>query len=608
MKIITLVILFILASCVAEDNTLTLTMKGKAAGSVQYVAFDNGQIILSGSLLSEVQTVKLIGEDGFSESLSIESSSDNSLVVNMERVASLALDGVFSLVISDAFGSTSFPITFELTDGSVTSPKIHDMGASSGDVLQFDGSTWGPAPIADSGLSFQAAFDATSIIDQTTLTPEDRHFYVVTTAGTNDPDGANTSISWNLGDWAVYNKTTLSWDQIPATSSVTSVFGRANGAIVAEAGDYTWAQIDKTVSSLGDIADVETVGISTGQILKWDGSKWAIADDKMITSLNDIADVETVGISTGQILKWDGSKWAIGDDLSHGGEGSVSSSEISDGTIEDTDISDTAAIAQSKIVGLTDLVTQVDTNQTDIATKPTKPGVNCDGTNKLQWNGSSFICASDTSVHAGTICSAGQYLDGDGTCKIVNTVVDTNTHAGSICLADQYLDGDGACKAVTTGDLKANGTVAMTANFNLGTSQIVGASGTSGISILNNGNVGIGAVSPTVKLEINGAAITAAPVVDNDGTIDFLNGNLQYTTSNCGAFNLHNLKSGGTYSFAVQGTSSTTCSFNAYSGAGTSPLTVHLPPGHKPTIAGKHTVYSIMIMGTHAYFAWIAGF
>ena len=54
--------------------------------------------------------------------------------------------------------------------------------------------------------------------------------------------------------------------------------------------------------------------------------------------------------SDGEILKWqDGTGWVWSSDLNGGGAGSISNAEILDGTIEDQDISATAAIAGSKI-------------------------------------------------------------------------------------------------------------------------------------------------------------------------------------------------------------------------------------------------------------------
>jgi hypothetical protein len=139
--------------------------------------------------------------------------------------------------------------------------------------------------------------------------------------------------------------------------------------------------------------------------------------------------------------------------------------------------------------------------------------------------------------------------------------------------------------------------------------------GTERMRINSSGNVGIGTTAPNATLAVNGnvrfsqGALTLQPEVSNSGpVIDFSTGNLQYTTNNCGSFQLNNLNDGGNYSFAVKGTLSATCSFTAYSDAGITALTVHLPPGHSATTAGKHTLYSIMVMGADAYFAWVPGY
>jgi len=50
-------------------------------------------------------------------------------------------------------------------------------------------------------------------------------------------------------------------------------------------------------------------------------------------------------------------------------------------------------------------------------------------------------------TNAGTLCTPGQFLNGDGTCDPV--VVDTN--AGTICAPGEYLDGDATCKTVASG-------------------------------------------------------------------------------------------------------------------------------------------------------------
>ncbi|PIR86085.1 hypothetical protein COU14_00780 [Candidatus Kaiserbacteria bacterium CG10_big_fil_rev_8_21_14_0_10_44_10] len=125
--------------------------------------------------------------------------------------------------------------------------------------------------------------------------------------------------------------------------------------------------------------------------------------------------------------------------------------------------------------------------------------------------------------------------------------------------------------------------------------------------VLANGKVGIGTTSPASKLEVNGASRNTASISNATGTIDFATGNLQYTANDCGAFALHNLKDGGTYTFAVKGATSATCSFTAYSDAGSTALTVHMPTDHTATTVSTHTIYTFLVMGTDAYVAWVPG-
>jgi hypothetical protein len=77
---------------------------------------------------------------------------------------------------------------------------------------------------------------------------------------------------------AIYNG--IEWHKVVNTSDVVSFNGR-QGAVTPQAGDYTWAQIDKSSSLLSDIADIDLTGIQDGDVLKWDsgGSVWIAAPD-----------------------------------------------------------------------------------------------------------------------------------------------------------------------------------------------------------------------------------------------------------------------------------------------------------------------------------------
>jgi hypothetical protein len=123
-----------------------------------------------------------------------------------------------------------------------------------------------------------------------------------------------------------------------------------------------------------------------------------------------------------------------------------------------------------------------------------------------------------------------------------------------------------------------------------------------------NGNVGIGTTSPRMALDVKGAIGSSPAVNVTTTTADFASSNYAYTAQNCQSYALWNLKDGASYSFVIQGTTSTTCSFTAYSDGGTTALTVKMPPGHGATTAGQQTFYSFVVMGSTVYVAWIPGY
>jgi hypothetical protein len=100
----------------------------------------------------------------------------------------------------------------------------------------------------------------------------------------------------------------------------------------------------------------------------------------------------------------------------------------------------------------------------------------------------------------------------------------------------------------------------------------------------------------------SGSLVTKAGYNNGAGTtINFALGNMQYTSANCGAFTLNNMKDGGSYILVVKGTTSATCSFTA------SGLTVRLSPDHGATTASKHTLYNFLVVGTDIYVSWNTG-
>jgi hypothetical protein len=129
------------------------------------------------------------------------------------------------------------------------------------------------------------------------------------------------------------------------------------------------------------------------------------------------------------------------------------------------------------------------------------------------------------------------------------------------------------------------------------------------LSIFGNGSVGIGTTAPRQALDVSaGTLVTKAATVNATSTIDWALGNLQYTAASCGNFQFNNMTDGGSYMFAVQGTTAATCNFTAFSDVGVTGLVVHMPPDNAATIATKQTVFNMVVMGTHVYVSWTPGY
>jgi len=148
-----------------------------------------------------------------------------------------------------------------------------------------------------------------------------------------------------------------------------------------------------------------------------------------------------------------------------------------------------------------------------------------------------------------------------------------------------------------TGNFSQTGT----GTFSTGTG-VVSLNGNTTISGTNTLTVGTGATTLGGSLSVGGAA--SNDVAYNAGsatTIDFTQSNLAYTTASAGAFTLSGLKDGGTYTLAVQGTTTGTASFTQ------SGMTFK-STNNGATTSGYQTVYTFIVMGTTVYFWMNSGF
>jgi hypothetical protein len=128
-------------------------------------------------------------------------------------------------------------------------------------------------------------------------------------------------------------------------------------------------------------------------------------------------------------------------------------------------------------------------------------------------------------------------------------------------------------------------------------------------TIAYNNSTGVMSDSTNLKWDSTNKQLTvtgqaASNVYNNiaSTTFDFNNGNVQYTSANCGAITLQNMVDGGSYQVIIQGATSGTCTF---SHAG---LTFRYAPANGVTTAASHSVYSMTRIGTIVYVSWITGF
>ncbi|MEO6037150.1 MAG: hypothetical protein ABIQ93_01975, partial [Saprospiraceae bacterium] len=144
--------------------------------------------------------------------------------------------------------------TANIANSAVSAAKLDDMGASSGQVLKWNGTIWAPA--ADQGGSFNVL--AGTGID---VTPSGSTFVVFNTGDTDPNDDLTKTAQFNGDVTGTYDNLLIK------TGAVTST-KLANNAVT------TNAIINGAVTA----AKINNMGAATGQVLKWNGLAWAPAN------------------------------------------------------------------------------------------------------------------------------------------------------------------------------------------------------------------------------------------------------------------------------------------------------------------------------------------
>ena len=152
-----------------------------------------------------------------------------------------------------------------------------------------------------------------------------RDIYV--TCRTTDSPYEVVEVRWAATD---LDNATFTFSTVPANESISvTIFSNVSSAILnvtalsslddfvvagngITAGQYiTWngtKWYNKTLL-LDDASDVQLNTVTTGQFLKWNGSNWVNANIPTINTLDDVGDVTITSGTDGDFLKYNGSAW-----------------------------------------------------------------------------------------------------------------------------------------------------------------------------------------------------------------------------------------------------------------------------------------------------------
>ena len=242
----------------------------------------------------------------------------------------------------------------EITDGTVAGNDLSTMGATNGQVLTFNGTTWAPA------TSSTGATTLDGLTDATVTTPSTGQILVHNGAGqftnvsmsgdaTINNAGALTIASNAIGSAEISDGTVASADITDATITGTDI---ATGTVTST--NILDATVTSTDIANGTIAavDLNSMSATNGQVLTYNGAAWAPATPTTgATTLDGLTDATVTTPSTGQILVHNGAGQFTNVSMSGDAtinntgvvtiaSGAVGSAEISDGTVTTTDITD----------------------------------------------------------------------------------------------------------------------------------------------------------------------------------------------------------------------------------------------------------------------------
>jgi hypothetical protein len=545
---------------------IVLSSKNKLSvlnANLANVQIINHQIILTGTNFNNVTDFK-IKNGSTTTNLQIESKSDTSIIANTLSNVNFAIGTIFDFVLSNANGATAFQVAFTNTNNSITASMLTSMGATKGQIMKYNGSTWVPSSITNA-QTYLGTYDATANnpdLASPSVTPGD--YYIVSVAGSLN------SIPYLVGDWIISDG--YNWQKVANSAVVVSTYNGRRGMVTTTPSDYILLKNGSgklTGSSIDNLADVNIVTPLNGSVLKYDSAT---------------------------------NKWIVGIDNSGAGvyTGTINKAVITDGTTGALTTASTSAAELNFVTGVSSSI------QTQLNAK--EPLITAGAATKYFRGDKTFVdLATDVrgSTLTGLSSTAGSIVTGDTVLEAFGKILNTQS---------DYVSK--SANSTITGTLTINSIVgALTVPSPINPSDAVnknyvdsfGQWGTnSGNVYRTTGSVGIGTSSPNsnLKLQINGAAASAVNIINSGGVIDLSLSNVHYLKSVGGStISLSNMASGGSYTIIVYDLSQQTYAFTGCTNS-------YFSPANGQTY--QYSSYSIMAVvdgaNTNCFINWVTGF